>query len=210
MRSGRVVLAVAAAAGLLVASSTSASPGTAWFSGNLCAGVPAGSLAVLKISGPCVVVQKGSVRVRSTPLGSLRSVAYSARAGQYGSISDPKAHLSIQAINVQGSAAAVAYLRKGWRAEVLKNGILFSSKPLATESGDTFSCHNPPTGDCTEAEILGLVGQYAVTIGYEAPTELTNPDDPQNPSVDEANDRAQEEAIKGPFVALAKAVMAKL
>jgi hypothetical protein len=148
--------------------------------------------------------------VQSTPLGSVRTVAYAARVGPYGSISDPKAHLLIKAIYVQGSAAAVAYAQKGWRAEVLQNGILISSRPFATEYGDTVACHNPPTGDCTKAEILGLVGQYGVTIIYDAPTEFGKPDDPQEQSVDDTNDRKQEEAIKDPFVGLAKAVMKKL
>src|SRR5947208_16826978 len=71
-RSGRVALGFAAIAGLLVVSSTTASSGMAAFSGNLCAIMPAGSLAELKINEPCVVVQKGSARVQSTPLGSVR------------------------------------------------------------------------------------------------------------------------------------------
>src|SRR5437016_1587813 len=119
MRSGRVALGFAAVAGLLVVSSTTASSGTAAFSGNLCAIMPAGSLAVLKLTEPCEVKQKGSVRVQSTPLGSVRTVAYAARVGPIGSVSDPKAYLQIKAISVQGSAAAVAYAQKGWRAEVL-------------------------------------------------------------------------------------------
>jgi hypothetical protein len=197
-------------AGLLVVSSSTASSGRAAFSGNLCATVSAGSLAALKISGPCLVVAKGAVRVQSTPLGSVRTVRYAARAGSRGSISAPKGQLLMTAIHVQGSADAVAYAQKNWRLQVLSNGDLVSSKPLATEVGDTVACHNPPTGDCTKAEILGLVGQYGVTIVYYAPTKLTKPDNPQDPSVDDANDRAQEKLIKGPLVGLALSVMKTL
>lgn len=209
MGPGPVALAVAAVAAVLVVPSTTASTGKTVFSGNLCAAVPAGALAALKISAPCVK-QKPLARVQSTPLGSVRTVTYVAGWGSSGSISNPKATLSIEAIYVHGSAAAVAYAQKAWRAEVLGNGSPVSLQPLATEYADTAACHNPPIDDCTKAKVLALVGQYGVTIGYYAPALFIHPDNPQQPAVDEANDQAQEDAVKKPFVALARSVMAAL
>jgi hypothetical protein len=209
IRCGTVVLGVTCMAAMLVVPSTTASAGRTGFSGNLCAAVPAGALKALKISAPCVR-QKPLTHVQSTAFGSVRSVTYLAHWRSGGTFANPKPNLSIEVIDVSGSAAAVAYLGKAWRLQVLANGIPVSLHPLATESGDTATCHNPPTGDCTEAELLALVGQYAVTIEYFAPAKFIQPDDPQDPAVGESNDRAQEEAIKKPFVGLAKSVMAAL
>jgi len=146
------------------------------------------------------------VHVQSTPLGSVRTVSYTARWGSGG------AHtLYVGAVYVHGSAAAVAYARNYFRQEVLANGILFRNKPLASESGDTYSCHNPPISDCTKGEIMALVGHYGVTMALDyGPAKLIGVDNPQKQSVDDKNDLKQEDAIKGDFIAAANDVIAAL
>jgi len=182
----------------------SASGGTLTFSGNLCTTVSKAALAALKVTAPCVS-SKPNARVQATPLGSIRTVEY--RAVWRKSGSQPQPYFAAQAIYVHGSAAAVAYAKKHWRAEVINSGTPVSLQPLAYESAETANCHNPPTGDCTKAEILGLVGQYAVTLHYGGPAPYVAPDDPQD---DDSTDAAQEDAIKKPFVAAAKSIMAAL
>jgi hypothetical protein len=174
------------------------------FNGNLCKTVSQSSLYQLKIPGSCRASKV--VHVQSTPLGSVRTVSYGAHWGSGG------AHtLTMGAVYVHGPAAAVAYARNYFRQEVLANGALFRTKPLASETGDTYSCHNPPISDCTKAEIMALVGHYGVTIALDyGPAKLITADDPQNQSVDDKADLKQEEAIKGDFIVVGNEVIAAL
>jgi hypothetical protein len=198
------------AAGIAAALVGPASGGKAGLSGNLCTTVPKGALVALKVTAPCIN-QKPLVSVQATPLGSVRTVAYRARWGTGGgTVSQPRTYFAAQAIYVQGASAAVAYAQKHFRAEVLAHGIPISSHPLATEDAETAACHNPPIDDCTKATILALVGQYGLSVYFGGPAPFLKPDDPQNPAVDEANDQAQENAVKKSFVAAAKSVIAAL
>jgi hypothetical protein len=178
------------------------------FSGNLCATASTGALSELKVSGPCV--RSLSAKVRSTPFGSVRVVTYQARWGSFGTISAPTHHVTFGVIHVQGSAAALAVYAKAFRAQVIANGSPVRLKPYTTEAGDTAACHNPPTGDCTQAEVMALVGHYGVVGTYYGPAQFVGADDPQDPSVDEANDKAQEDAVKGAVVALVNSITAAL
>lgn len=208
----RIRLALMAIVGAFVAaalaiplalSSTTKTP----FNGNLCTVVSAGSLSTLKITDPCI--HTAVSKTVSTPIGSVQETSYQARWGTGGSISNPQPRLQIGAITVKsGPPAAIAYAASAFRQQVLANGAPFSSRPLATEVGDTLTCHNPPIDDCTEAEIMELVGQSGVTIVYRAPAIFIAADDPQKPSVGEANDRKQEKAIEAPFESLGRGVMA--
>lgn len=203
-RRGSAVLAAALVAAALALPASPAIVSKQSFDGNLCKAVSPGSLYQLKIPASCS--SHKVVHVQSTPLGSIRTVTYVAHWGF------SAAHtLSAEAIYVHGSAAAVAYARNYFRQEVLANGTPFRLKPLATESGDTYACDNPPIDDCTKGEIMALVGQYGVTIALNyGPAKFIAADDPLNPSVDEKNDLAQEDAIKGDFIAAANEVIAAL
>jgi hypothetical protein len=203
--------AVGAAFGsaVVLLSSASGNAGVKLFNGNLCATASKGALAKLKVAGPCVS-SKPDTKVQSTPLGSIRTVTYQARWGSFGTISAPTHHASAEVIYVQGSAAAVAYLQKAFRGEVLANGAPVSMNPLTTEAGDTAACKNPPIDDCTKGEVMAMVGQYGLIVEYYGPAKFIGPDDPQNPSVDEKNDVAQEDAIKASVVALANSITAAL
>jgi hypothetical protein len=178
------------------------------FSGNLCATASKAALNELKIAGPCVQIV--SAKVRSTPLGPVRVMTYQARWGTLGTISAPTHHVTFAVFHVQGSAAAIALYAKAFRAKVLANGITVRLKPLTTEAGDTAACHNPPIGDCTQAEVMAIAGQYGVIGTYYGPAKFVGADDPQDPSVDEAHDKAQEDAIKGAVVALVNSITAGL
>jgi hypothetical protein len=213
MNTPRVVLL--ASASLVAAAFTAAAalPGSGnaeakLFSGNLCATASTGALSELKVSGSCV--QSRSAKVRSTPLGSVRVVTYQARWGSFGTISAPTHHVTVGVIRVQGSAAAIALYAKAFRAQVLGNGSPVRLKPLTTEAGDTAACHNPPTGDCTRAEVMAMVGPYGLVGAYYGPAKFVGADDPQDPSVDEAHDKAQDDEVKGAVVALANSITAAL
>jgi hypothetical protein len=213
MSTARIVLLVsaslvAAAVTAIAALPVSGNAGATLFSGNLCATASTGALSNLKVSGACV--QSRSAKVRSTPFGSVRVVTYQARWGSLGTISAPTHHVTVGVIHVQGSTAAIAVAAKAFRAEVLGNGILVRSRPLTTEAGDTAACHNPPTGDCTRAEVMAIVGQWGLVGSYYGPAKFVGADDPQDPSVDEAHDMAQEDAVKGDVVALANSITAAL
>jgi hypothetical protein len=178
------------------------------FNGNLCTTASKAALNQLKVSGPCV--HSTTSKVNSTPVGSVRSVIYQARWGSLGTLEAPTHHVTAEVIDVRGSAAAVAYAAKFFRGEVLSNGIPVATKPLTTEIGDTAACHNPPTGDCTKAEVMAIVGQRGLIVVYHGPAKFVAADDPQYPAVDEANDRAQEETVKGPLTAFASSITAAL
>jgi hypothetical protein len=206
-----VLTSVSVAAAVLVATAALPAAGTAGarlFSGNLCATASKGALHELKVAGSCV--QSRSEKVRATPLGSVRVTTYQARWGSLGTISAPTPHVTVAVFHVQGSAAALAIYAKSFRAQVLANGSPVRLKPLTTEAGDTDACHNPPTGDCTRAEVMAIAGQYGVVGVYYGPAKFVGADDPQDPSVDDANDKAQEDAVKGAVVALANSITAAL
>jgi hypothetical protein len=204
---------VLATTSLLAAFAAAALPGSGnagakAFSGNLCATASKGALSTLKISGPCA--QSRSTKVRSTPFGSVRVVTYTATWGPHGSISAPTSHVSFGVIHVDGSASAIAFYAKSFRAEVLANGVPVKMKPLTTEAGDTVTCHNPPIDDCTRAEMMALVGHWGVIGAYYGPAKFIAVDDPQEPSVDDKNDLAQEDAVKTAVVALVNSITAAL
>jgi len=60
----------------------------------------------------------------------------------------------------------IAYFQKRERARVLANGILVSNGKgvLATWAGETYSCKNPPTGDCTTTEFESMKGNSGVVL----------------------------------------------
>jgi hypothetical protein len=213
MKTARIVLLasaslVAAAVTAIAALPVSGNAGATLFSGNLCATASTGALSNLKISGRCV--QSRSVKVRSTPLGSVRVVTYQARWGSLGTISEPTYHVTVGLIHLQGSAAAIAVAAKAFRAQVLGNGIPVRSRPLTTEAGDTVACHNPPTGDCTQASVMAIAGHWGLVGSYYGPAKFVGADDPQDPSVDEARDKAQEDTVRGAVVGLANSITAAL
>ncbi len=68
---------------------------------------------------------------------------------------------------------------------------------------------NPPTDDCTNGEVLAIVGNYLLFVALlDAPP--TNPGAEPSPGEDEGQDNEQEATINGPVTAIAKSVAAKL
>ena len=200
-------LAALAVAGTL-ARSGSGSTEAARFSGNLCATVSKAALSELKVPGPCV--QATTHRVQPTPLGAVQETVYQARWGSLGSISAPTHHIEVGLIHLEGSGAALAFAAKYFRGKVLSNGALVRSKPLTSAYGDTNACHNPPTGDCASWEVMALAGHYGLTLTYKGSAKFVAADNPQDPSVDDANDRAQEQQDKNSVIAFANSITGAL
>jgi hypothetical protein len=199
-----VTLAVAVIASAWAASETATASNAKVFPGNLCVLVSVAELAKVHVSSPCVKVRTATV-VSNTPLGAVRIVQYSAVA-QSGA--DHSLRIVVQ--NPQVPASELAAAKQYLRGLALSNGQLFSRNPWASYYLDTASCANPPTDDCTAGTIKAVVGVYFVQIFLRDTAPFLHPDDPQNPAVDEANDRAQEDTAMTPFEAIGRSVIAGL
>ena len=163
---------------------------------------------------PCTPVQRsgsGSQLGQRCPTqGSVTSSLYTAKWGTPKLELVPQHLLSIGLFHVTGAPAAVAYLKKRARAKVLSEGILVANKAVfASWSGETASCKNPPTGDCTVSNVEGLKGTWEVVVGVDgAPPGSPGAAEEENPTgQDDAQDLAQEELLKGPAVGVAMAVL---
>jgi hypothetical protein len=171
------------------------------FGGNPCNLVT--SVLAVHITAPCL--RAGTVTQQiHTPVGSVRAVTYKARWG------GGDHSLTLVVHNLRGSPAVLTAARTYFRGSILENGLLFSGKPLASEFLDTIACVNPPTEDCTTGKIEEIVGNYFVQIFLHDTAPFIYADNPTNPAVGEANDRAQEETLKGPWVTIGASVAAKL
>ena len=115
--------------------------------------------------------------------------------------------VSVETIPASVRAVVVPHLR----LEVLKNGApIHVARGIGSEYLGTFSCPNPPTGDCIHGEIMLLTGSVSAQIQLYDTAQFISKDDKTNPAVDEANDAAQENKDRAAFAAIGTAVSGKL
>lgn len=177
---------------------------------HLCAWAAPGA-ATLELEGGC---HEGRVHLKTvhTPLGSATTTVYTAKRGKATLELVPQHTLSVTVFHLTGSPAAVAFLKKEARAKVISEGLPVASAKtvVASWSGDTSSCKNPPTGDCTQSNMEALKGSWEVLVGVDgappgspgAAEEVAEDDEPQ--------DRAQEELLKPATVGIGLAVIGKV
>jgi len=178
---------------------------------HLCAWMGAGGALSLELEGGCHETH-GTPKTRHTPLGSGTSTFYTARWGVTNLQLLPEHVVSVGVAHVTGSSAVLALVKKEERAKVLENGVLVanSNGVLATEAGDTYSCQNPPTGDCTKTEFESVKGNWGVVLGVVGAPPGSPGAQEENSGEDDPQDLAQEESLKGPTVGLGLAITARL
>jgi hypothetical protein len=196
------VMCVSAAAGALWA------PAALAVKPHLCKWA-AGSASTLELEGGC---HEGHARPKnhSTPLGSVTSSLYTAKWGVATVDSEPHHLLSISLAHLTGSSAAIAYVKSRARLKIINNGLVVNSKGVtASWSHDTSSCKNPPTGDCTNSDFEGLKGAWEVIVNVVgAPPGSPGAAEEESPTgVDDAQDLAQEEVLRGPTVGVGMAIL---
>lgn len=173
------------------------------FAGHLCSIVTAAELTAAHISAPCNG-DKRRTRTIATPLGSVTTETFSATWGHPAAIPH---ELSVAVGRVRGSAAAIAYGRTRLRREIIGKGVPVGLGSVSSLESSTSSCVNPPTEDCTNADLDAIVGNYSLdVILFDAPVggqrEVGSDDEPE--------DIAQEEAERGPMLAIARTVSRSL
>jgi hypothetical protein len=183
---------------------------------HLCAWITAtGVGGTLELEGSCKETH-GHPKVIHTPFGSYTSTFYTARwLAEHPTIElVPHHSLSVGVAHITSSSSAViAFFQKHERAKVLENGVLVANSKgvLATWAGDTSSCKNPPTGDCTTNEFESMKGNWGVvltTLG--APPGSPGAEEKNESEGDDAEDLAQEELMKGPTVGVGLAITGRL
>jgi hypothetical protein len=196
---------IATAVSILLAAAALAAPGSALgFPKSLCSVPSAGELTAANISGACKKL-KTTHHVTHTPLGDLRSKALGAAWGDVPT-SGVGHHLAISVTKFSGSAAALAEGRKRLRAKVLAEGSPVGVGSTSEWHGETASCPNPPTDDCTVSTVSAIVHNSLVAVSLiDFPTGGS-----ESQANDDAEDLAQEEADKGPVVAIANTIAKKL
>jgi hypothetical protein len=96
-----------------------------------------------------------------------------------------------------GSGNAFKFSQKRFRDRVLAHGapISVGKHGLASMLTDTCSCPNPPTDDCTNGIVPGLVGRHQIEIFlHDYPP--TNPGAQPTPGNDDPEDRAQQDRLE--------------
>ena len=192
---------IATAVTMLLAVAVLAAPGSALgFPKSLC-GVPSGGeLAAAHISGPCRRL-KTAHHVTHTPVGELRNVALGAAWGHVPT-SGVGHELTISLTRFSGSSSALAEGRKRLRAKILAEGRPVGVGSVAEWHGETSSCPNPPTDDCTVSTVSAIVHNSVVAVSLiDFPTGGS-----ESQANDDAEDLAQEEADMGPVVAIASSI----
>jgi hypothetical protein len=177
------------------------------FAGHLCHIVTAAELAAAHVTASCNGDKRFS-RTAKTPLGSVTTETFSASWGKP-SRSGPSHEVAVTVTRVKGSAAAIAYGLKKLRGEILERGALVSVGSIASIEGDTASCVNPPTEDCTTS----LLAAIAKKNNYEINVFLSNAPtggEPEGSSGDDPADIKQEEADRPPMIAIAHTVESRL
>jgi hypothetical protein len=179
---------------------------------HLCAWISAsGAGGTLELEGSCKETH-GHPKAVHTPLGSYTSTFYTARWLAVTPTLElvPRHSLSVGLAHVTGSSAVINALQKRERATVLANGVLVANGKgvLATWAGDTYSCKNPPTGDCTKNEFESTKGNWGVVLGtVGAPPGSPSATEVKDESNgDDAEDLAQEELMKGATVGVGMAI----
>jgi hypothetical protein len=179
-----------------------AAPGFALGSGfkNVCSALSVGELDAAHVQGPCKKL-KATRHATTTPLGSLTSEGF---GGRWGAL--PKTGvghvLTISVDRFSASSAVLAVGRKKLRAKVLASGTPVGVGSVSTWHGDTGSCPNPPTSDCTTSVVTAIVHNSLLTVVMvDYPVGGS-----ESQEHDEEEDLAQEESDKAPVVAVAKSI----
>ena len=178
---------------------------------NFCTVVTAAELSAAHVSGPCL---KGHTVTRSI-LG-VPTVTFSVAWGTPAAKKPPH-YLAILVTQASGQVPS-AYLQQ-LRGQVLANGTPLKVGAVTGKTfsvggdyvsigGDTHSCLNPGTDDCTDDQLMALGSNYLMTIVlYDVPRPLAN--EPSSGS-DDPNDIAQEQELYRPLAAIEKTATAKL
>ena len=208
MRKLSLALSMVAAILLALPAGAGAKKPAKHFSGQICPIALLGQLAALHIPDRCEAGPTIHTPLRRSALGgSLGSVEYTAK---WGDPTDEPSHTLFISVGKEiGSAKAIRFVHKQWRAEVLNNGTRIYVLGLASLATETESCTNPPTDDCTTAKFAAVVGEYFLSIIFtDAPPtdEMATP----SPGDDESEDNFQEAQVRAPVLTLAKTVMEKL
>ncbi len=190
-------MAVASVVSLLSAPGAGASH----FSGNIC-NLPSGAeLTAAHISGPCKKLRTRTQTSR-TPFGTLTQTRFSANWG-FLPTSGVGHVLTIGLTRVSGAHALLAAYRSRIRSRILAEGRPAGVGSVSEWHGETASCPNPPSHDCTTDHVSALVGNYILAVALiDVPTNAPAPE----PSQDGPVDLAQEEADLAPIEAIAKTV----
>jgi len=181
------------------------------FSGKICPIPTAGELKAAHISDRCVQFKTAKRARRHSPLGgTLGTIVYAARWGRTSGVGGEAHHfLTVFITKLVGSGNALVVARKELRLKILAHGFPVAvGKPGSVDTG-TASCPNPPTDDCTTGDVLAMKGNYVLHVGLgDAPPTVQGA--PHAPDPDEGQDNQQEDAVKAPVTAIAKAIAAKL
>jgi hypothetical protein len=180
------------------------------FAGNICATVTPGEVSAASVDEPCTRVKTIKRPPKPVPIlgGSYGYVRYGARWGDPGG--EPARALRIRVTKVEGSGRVLALDKREWRKAILTKGKHVNVGSIGSVQTETTPCVNPPTGDCTEATLLAVVGNYQIMILLQnhPPTEESAAPTPVEP--DEAEDKAQEGLATVPLVAIGRAVAESL
>ena len=127
-------------------------------------GESSGALAAAEVTGSCHE-HHGRSQLRHTPYGIVGVAVYTAEWGTRVPGLVPQHTLSVGALREIGSGKAAEYLEKQARLKVLEEGAPVGSggKVTASWSGETYSCQNPPTGDCTNSNFQAAKGRWILT-----------------------------------------------
>jgi hypothetical protein len=181
-------LLTATAVGLVTAATLFATHSRAAPAGGVCSLVPPGALPSVHVSGKCQLLAPTTAQ-------------WGSASGNHG------LELSVELI----PANVRAIVLPRFRSEVLKNGApIHAVHGIASEYLGTYSCSNPPTGDCIHGEIMVLTGTSAAQIQLYDTAQFIRADDNTDPAVDEANDAAQENKDRAAFAAIGIAASGKL
>jgi hypothetical protein len=180
---------------------------------HLCAWMIAAGAGSLELEGSCRETH-GHPKTFHTPLGSYTSTLYTAswRAEHPTLELVPHHMLSVGVAHVTGSSAVISYFQKHERAKVLANGVLVANSKglLATWAGDTYSCKNPPTGDCTTSEFESTKGNWGVVLADTGAPPGSPGAEEENSGEDDPQDLAQEELLKPATVGIGMAITGKV
>jgi hypothetical protein len=178
-------------------------PGSALarFHGNLCPVVTAGELSAAHISGSCHKVAPSRSHAHS-PLGTETTAQFESFWGPAAS-SGPTHSLTIHLTKISGSPALLSFLHKRLGKHILESGAPVGIGSVSSWHGQTSSCENPHTGDCTFVTLEAIVKNYVLTVLL---SDFPSTGPPETAGEDDPEDLAQEESDRGPAVAIAKSI----
>jgi hypothetical protein len=176
-------------------------------------GESSGALTAAEVTGSCHEHHARS-QLRHTPYGTVGVAVYTAEWGTRVPGLVPQHTLSVGAFRETGSGKAAEYIEKQARLQVIGEGTPVGpgGKVTASWSGDTYSCQNPPTGDCTNSEFQAAKGRWVVTatVGGAPPGTPGGEENLAEQNEDDARDLQQEEALKDPVVSVGLYIAARL